>query len=65
NKISTTASAQCFPRLARPLNGAVLMRVHNHFLPTSILVKLSSTAYDFKMQTHAAMLNSASIGLKM
>ncbi|HGE4174263.1 TPA: hypothetical protein ACGK3D_005324, partial [Escherichia coli] len=30
NKISTTASAQCFPRLARPLRGAVLMQLHEH-----------------------------------
>ncbi|WP_213077142.1 hypothetical protein, partial [Escherichia coli] len=30
NKISTTASAQCFPRLARPLHGAILMQLHEH-----------------------------------
>ncbi|MCO9957954.1 hypothetical protein KU754_23930, partial [Salmonella enterica subsp. enterica serovar Mbandaka] len=29
NKISTTASAQCFPRLARPLHVEVLMRLHD------------------------------------
>ncbi|WP_220416016.1 hypothetical protein, partial [Escherichia coli] len=37
NKISTTASAQCFPRLARPLHGAVLMQVHGHSKSTPAL----------------------------
>ncbi|HHV1437637.1 Uncharacterised protein [Escherichia coli] len=39
-KISTTASAQCFPRLARPLHGAVLMQVHSytHTLPNKVFI---------------------------
>ncbi|MFY0444533.1 hypothetical protein, partial [Escherichia coli] len=51
--ISTTASAQCFPRLARPLHGAVLMRLHSHVKAMSTLAVCKKSRYKKQMQFHA------------
>ncbi|HFM3916193.1 TPA: hypothetical protein ACG7D8_005001, partial [Escherichia coli] len=50
---STTASAQCFPRLARPLHGAVLMQLHRYYGSAPVLTARSLNGHPRRMQKHS------------
>lgn len=49
----TTSGAQCFPRHACPLDGAVLMQVHERFESASALATHGLNGQPLRVQSHA------------
>lgn len=55
NKINTRPSAQCYPRLACPLYGSVLMQLHEHAGGAPVLAALTPDGEGKRMRFDAVM----------
>lgn len=59
--LRTTAGAQCFPRHACPLYGAVLMQLHNHSGSAPAVATHGQNGQPRRMQNHAPVACMAKI----